>query len=89
MSIARRCPVAFVARRIGQVEQCVQALLALERVRREELHRYVATDPDWQEVLFDSTVVRAHAGAAGAKKAAPRPKPWAARGAGSAPRSMP
>jgi transposase len=34
----------------------------------EELHRHVAADPDWQEVLFDSTVVRAHAGAAGAEK---------------------
>lgn len=31
------------------------------------LHRYVAADPDWQEVLFDSTVVRAHACAAGAE----------------------
>lgn len=33
----------------------------------EELHRHVAADPDWQEVLFDSTVVRAHACAAGAE----------------------
>lgn len=38
----------------------------------ETLHRHVAADPDraadrWQEVLLDSTVVRAHAGAGGAE----------------------
>src|SRR3954454_10647318 len=46
-------------------------------------------DPDLEWLLLDSTVVRAHQHAAGARKkgAAPRPKPWAAAGAASAPRS--
>jgi transposase len=47
---------------------------------------------DLQEVhtvFFDSSVIRAHPHAAGApkKRGAKRPKPWAAAGAGSAPRS--
>ena len=33
-----------------------------------DLHQHVAHDPDLQEVFLDSTVVRAHACAAGAKK---------------------
>lgn len=39
-----------------------------------DLFAHVADDPDWQEVLLDSTVVRAHACAAGAKKVPPRLK---------------
>ena len=54
-----------------------------------DLHRHVAADPDLQEVLLDSTVVRAHACAAGAKKAARRPRPWGARAGVSAPRFTP
>jgi len=54
-----------------------------------DLHRPIAADPDLQEALFDSTVVRAHACAAGAKKVRPRPKPWGARAGASVPRSMP
>jgi transposase len=45
-----------------------------------DLHRQVVADPDLQEVLLDSTVVRAHAGAAGAKKTVQPPKHWGARG---------
>jgi transposase len=30
-----------------------------------DLHRHVIVDPDWQEVFLDSTIVRAHACAAG------------------------
>src|SRR3954454_24278744 len=50
----------------------------------------VADDPDLQAVLSDATVVRAHAGAAGApqKTVAKRRKGSGARAAGSAPRSM-
>jgi transposase len=54
-----------------------------------DLHRHVAADPDLQEVLLDSPGVRAHACAAGAKKAVPRPKPWGARAAASVPKSIP
>jgi hypothetical protein len=53
-----------------------------------DLHRHVAHDPAWQEVFLDSTVVRAHACAAGAKKARRRPKRWDAPEAASAPRCM-
>ncbi len=45
-------------------------------------------DPDLEWIILDSTVVRAHQHAAGAcKKGAPT-KPWAGRGADSAPRSI-
>ena len=54
-----------------------------------DLHRHVAADPDLQAVLLDSTVVRAHACAAGAKKATRMPRPWGARAVASALRSMP
>jgi transposase len=47
----------------------------------------VLLDPDLEWLIIDSTVVRAHQHAAGAcKKGAPT-RPWAAPGAGSAPRS--
>lgn len=50
----------------------------------------VADDPDWQSVMIDATVVRAHACAAGApqKTAGRRRRGWGAPAAGSAPRSM-
>lgn len=49
-------------------------------------------DPDLEWLILDSTVIRAHPSAAGAKKkstgrAAKRSRPWAAAGAGSGPRS--
>jgi transposase len=49
-------------------------------------------DPDLEWLILDSTVVRAHPCAAGAKKKATGPaakpsRPWAAAGAGSGPRS--
>lgn len=49
-------------------------------------------DPDLEWLLLDSTVVRAHACAAGAKKKATaaadrRSRPWDAAGAGSGPKS--
>jgi|SRR6266516_4060507 len=49
-------------------------------------------DPDLEWLILDSTVIRAHPHAAGAKKkravpAARRSRRWAAAGAGSAPRS--
>jgi acetolactate synthase small subunit len=39
-----------------------------ERGVGTDWHRQVAHDPDWQEVFLDSTIVRAHACAAGQKK---------------------
>ena len=49
----------------------------------------VADEPDLQAVLIDATVIRAHAGAAGAPNntVGRRPRPAGARAAGSAPRS--
>jgi transposase len=51
----------------------------------------VSDDPDMEWLAIDATVVRAQAQAAGArvKRGALKPKPWAVRVAGSAPRSMP
>jgi transposase len=56
----------------------------------EDLHQHFADDPDLENGLLDSTVVRAHPCAAGASKktADKQNKPWAAVGAGLAPKSM-
>jgi len=55
----------------------------------ERMHQYFAHDPDMENILIDSTVIRAHPYAAGAsKKGAKMPKPWVGVEAGSAPRSM-
>jgi transposase len=57
----------------------------------EEMPQHFADDPDMENILLDSTVVRAHPCAAGApqKKVARRRKPWDAAGADSAQKSMP
>jgi hypothetical protein len=56
----------------------------------EDLHQHFADDPDLENGLLDSTVVRAHPCAAGASKktADKQNKLWAAVGAGLAPKSM-
>jgi transposase len=51
-------------------------------------------DPDLEWLILDSTVIRAHPHAAGAKKkpmaaGAKRSRPWAAAAAASGPKSMP
>lgn len=55
-----------------------------------EMHQHFAGDPDLENILLDSTVVRAHPCAAGAlkKTGARRRKPLVEAGAGSAPKSM-
>ena len=50
---------------------------------------HVAADADLQHVLMDSTVVRAHACAAGAKKTARKNTRWGDPGAGSRRKSTP
>lgn len=57
----------------------------------EDMHQHFIDDPDMENTLLDSTVVRAHPCAAGApqKKAGRLNKPLAAAGAGSVPKSMP
>ena len=56
-----------------------------------DLHQHFASDPDMENVLLDSTTLRAHPCAAGAaqKRGARQAKPSDAAGAGSAPKSMP
>jgi transposase len=55
----------------------------------ERMHQHFAHDPDLESLILDSTIVRAHSCAAGApqKRGARKPRPWAAAGAGSAPKS--
>jgi transposase len=55
----------------------------------ERMHQHFADDPAMEYLIIDSTIVRAHPGAAGAPKkgAARQPKPWAAAEADSAPKS--
>lgn len=56
-----------------------------------DLHQHFANDPDLEQILLDSTIVRAHPCAAGASKKAVGKKTSrsGAAGAGSARRSMP
>ena len=56
----------------------------------ERMLAHFATDPDMENGMIDSTIVRAHACAAGApqKTVDRRRKPWDAAGAASAPKSM-
>ena len=55
----------------------------------EQMLQHFSGDPDLEYLIIDSTVVRAHPCAAGApEKTGDRlARPWAAAGAGSAPRS--
>jgi len=57
----------------------------------EDMHQHFADDPDMENVLLDSTIVRAHPCAAGAskKEVGKRARRSGAAGAGSAPRSTP
>jgi len=56
----------------------------------EDMHQHFVADPDMENLILDSSVIRAHPCAAGAaKKRVDKPsKLWAAAGAGSAPKSM-
>ena len=55
----------------------------------EDMHQHFVEDPDMENIIIDSTVVRAHPCAAGApKKTVARPnKPLAAAGVGLVPKS--
>ena len=55
----------------------------------EDMHEHFADDPDMENILLDSTIVRAHPCAAGAQKKAVgrRHRPWGAARAGSAQKS--
>lgn len=55
----------------------------------ERMHQHFAHDPDMENIIFDSTIVRAHPCAAGAptKKGDKHPRTWAVAGVGSAPKS--
>lgn len=56
-----------------------------------DMHQHFANDPDMEQILLDSTIVRAHPCAAGASKKAvgKKVRRLDAAGAGSAPRSTP
>ena len=55
----------------------------------ERMHQHFAHDPDMENIIIDSTIVRAHpcAGGAPLKKGGKNPRRWAEAGAGSAPKS--
>jgi len=57
----------------------------------EKMHHHFAQDPDLENVLIDSTAVRAHPCAAGApaEKGGPAPRPSDAVAAVTAPKCMP
>jgi transposase len=57
----------------------------------EDLHQHFAGDPDMENILLDSTVVRAHPCAAGPPKkvAVKKPRRWDAAEVASAPRFTP
>ena len=55
----------------------------------DQMHHHFADDPDMEQVIVDSTIIRAHPCAAGApqKKGAKPSKPWVVVEAASAPKS--
>lgn len=57
----------------------------------DEMHQYFASDPDMENIMLDSIIVRAHPCAAGASKKgeARQPKPSDVAEVVSAPKSMP
>jgi transposase len=57
----------------------------------DRIFEAVSCHPDMEWIAIDATVIRAQAQAAGAppKRGARKPRPWAAREACSAPKSMP
>lgn len=61
-----------------------------EREIWEDMFEHFADDPDMESVMIDSSVIRAHACAAGAstKKGGRMNKPLVTAGVGSAPKSM-
>jgi putative transposase len=54
----------------------------------QRLFAAMADDPDFEYLIVDSTIVRAHQHAAGAKTGTHKPRLWAGAKAGSAPRCM-
>lgn len=56
----------------------------------ERMHQHFIDEPDMENLITDSTIVRAHpcAGGASSKRGAKYPRPWAEAGVGSAPKSM-
>lgn len=56
----------------------------------ERMHKHFIHEPDLENLIPDSTIVRAHPCAAGAsqEKGDKLPRPWAEAEAGSAPKSM-
>ena len=56
----------------------------------ERMHQHFVDDPDMENLIIDSTIVRAHPCAAGAskKRGVKPPKRWGGAEVGSAPRSM-
>ena len=85
------CPWRDLPERFGNWGAVYQRFRRWERAGYwRALFAVLPTDPAGVEtILLDSTVIRAHPHAAGApkKKGAKGPSPWAAAGAGSAPRS--
>ena len=55
----------------------------------ERMHKHFVHDPDMENLIIDSTIVRAHpcAGGAPLKRGPKNPRRWVEAGAGSAPKS--
>jgi hypothetical protein len=92
VDLAQRRTMALASGKPGELEYGLQTLCALVRARGVgDMHQHFANDPDMEQILLDSTIVRAHPCAAGASKKAvgKKAKRSDAAGAGSAPRSTP
>jgi transposase len=77
--------VARPSRGVRQLEQHLSPVQPVERHRWSakgvwwRIFEAVSDDPDFEYLIIDSTVVRAHQHAAGAKKGGLKIRPWAAR----------
>ena len=76
------CPWADLPERFGKFNSVCRRFRrgAQKGVWEAAFEALKAPELDW--VMLDSTVVRAHQHSAGQKKAAPKPRAWAAAGAG-------
>lgn len=83
------CPWADLPERFGKANSVRKRFRRLAQKGVWKKIFDAVQEPDWDWVMLDSTVVRAHRHAAGQKKVTRKPSAWAGAGAASAPKFTP